>query len=259
MDGEYFFHPSWPILHLDNHLLVLYKPAGLLVQSDETGEISLLELGKLWLKDLYKKPGRVFLGMVHRLDRPVAGVILFSRTSKAAARISEQFRAGAVEKYYLAVLEGELKEKSGRLVHFIERKANRSSRVVSDKAGQAREAKLSFSVLDFAQGRTLVRIKLETGRRHQIRAQFAHIGYPIVGDLRYGAPFPLPQKQIALFAKELVIGHPVGGEKIRFESPLPCNWPWPALEEKARPLWDWKELWKLLEKSLGDRVSRQER
>jgi 23S rRNA pseudouridine1911/1915/1917 synthase len=246
MNGDYFFHPSWPIFYRDNHLLVIYKPAGLLVQADETEEISLLELGKLWLKDVYKKPGRVFLGMVHRLDRPVAGVILFCRTSKAAARISEQFRTGTAEKYYLAVLEGELKTKSGSLVHFIERRENRSSLVVSGKTTGAQEARLSFTVLAFAHGRTFVRIKLQTGRRHQIRAQFAHIGHPVAGDLRYGAPAPLPQKQIALFAKELIVNHPVRGEKLRFESPLPCAWPWPALEEKSCLPWDWRELEKYL-------------
>ena len=241
---DYFFHPSWPIFHHDNHLLVLYKPAGLLVQADETKETSLLELGKLWLKEVHKKPGRVFLGMVHRLDRPVAGVVLFCRTSKAAARISEQFRTGAAEKYYLAVLEGELKKKSGSLVHFIERKEKRSTQVVSEKTLRAREARLEFSVLDSAKGRTLVRIKLETGRKHQIRAQFAHLGHPVAGDLRYGAPAPLPQKQIALFAKELIVDHPVRGEKMRFESPLPCDWPWPASEEKICLPWDWRELQK---------------
>ena len=242
MNGDYFFHPSWPIFYRDNHLLVLYKPAGLLVQADETEEISLLELGKFWLKEYYKKPGQAFLGMVHRLDRPVAGVILFCRTSKAAARLSEQFRAGTVEKYYLAVLEGKLKKKSGSLVHFIERKENRSSLVVAEKTAGAREARLAFTVLDCAQDRTLVRIKLETGRRHQIRAQFAHVGHPVAGDLRYGAAAPLPQKQIALFAKELTVNHPVGGEKLRFQSPLPCGWPWPVLEENTCLPWDWREL-----------------
>ena len=138
MNGDFFFHPSWPVFYRDNHLLVLYKPAGLLVQADETREVSLLDLGKLWLKQVYEKPGRVFLAMVHRLDRPVAGVVLFCRTSKSAARISEQFRMGTAEKYYLAVLEGELKKKSGRLVHFIERRENLSSRVVSGKIPGAR-------------------------------------------------------------------------------------------------------------------------
>ncbi len=251
---DYFFHPSWPIFHRDNHLLVLYKPAGLLVQADETEEISLLELGKLWIKDVYKKPGRVFLGMVHRLDRPVAGVVLFCRTSKAAARISEQFRTGTAEKYYLAVLEGELKEKSGSLVHFIERREKRSTQVVPERTTGAREARLAFSVLDSAKGRTLVRIKLETGRRHQIRVQFAHLGHPVAGDLRYGAPSPLPQKQIALFAKELIVDHPVRGEKMKFESPLPCGWPWPIFEDKTCLPWDWRDLEKSVP-GIGERAA----
>ncbi len=246
MNGDFFFHPSWPVFYRDNHLLVLYKPAGLLVQADETREVSLLDLGKLWLKQVYEKPGRVFLAMVHRLDRPVAGVVLFCRTSKSAARISEQFRMGTAEKYYLAVLEGELKKKSGRLVHFIERRENLSSRVVSGKIPGAQEASLSFTALDFSEGRTLVRIKLETGRRHQIRVQFAHIGHPVAGDLRYGAPDPLPHKQIALFAKEMIVNHPVRGEKIRFESPIPCAWPWPPLKEPTCLPWDWRELEKYL-------------
>jgi 23S rRNA pseudouridine1911/1915/1917 synthase len=242
MNGEYFFHESWPIFYHDNHLLVLYKPAGLLAQADDTEETSLLELGKLWLKNLYNKPGRVFLGLVHRLDRPVAGVMLFCRTSKAAARISEQFRTGKSEKYYLAVLEGELKKKSGTLVNLIERRENRSSQVVLEKTSAAREARLSFNVLDCAGGRTLVGIKLETGRRHQIRVQFAHIGHPVSGDLRYGAPEPLAQKQIALFAKELVVDHPVRGERLRFEAPLPRGWPWGAGETSGELPWDWREL-----------------
>ena len=247
INSDYFFHPSWPVFYRDNHLLVLYKPAGLLVQADQTEEVSLLELGKSWLKEVYGKPGRVFLGMVHRLDRPVAGVVLFCRTSKAAARLSEQFRTGAVEKYYLAVLEGELKKKSGRLVHFLERKENRSSIVVPEKTAGSQEARLSFTVLERQAGRTLVRIKLETGRRHQIRVQFAHIGHPIAGDLRYGAPCPLPQKQVALFAKELTITHPVRGEQIRFEAPLPRGWPWQSAvpEEPSLP-WDWREFEKHL-------------
>jgi 23S rRNA pseudouridine1911/1915/1917 synthase len=241
-EEDFFFHPSWPVFYRDNHLLVLYKPAGLLVQSDETREVSLLDLGKLWIKQVYKKPGRVFLGMVHRLDRPVAGVVLFCRTSKAAARISEQFRTGTVQKYYLAVLEGELKNKSGRLVNFIQRRENRSSQVVHEKTPGSQEARLSFTVLDFAEGRTLVQVDLETGRRHQIRVQFAHAGHPVAGDLRYGAPAALPEKQIALFAKELIVNHPVRNETLRFESPLPCDWPWPKLKEKTSLPWDWREL-----------------
>ena len=241
MNGDYFFHPSWPVFYRDNHLLVLYKPAGLLAQADETEEPSLLELGKLWVKNIYNKPGRVFLGLVHRLDRPVAGVMLFCRTSKAAGRLSEQFREGKAEKYYFAVLEGELGEKSGTLVNFIEKGEKRSSRIAPQKSPTAREARLSFTVLDCERDRTLVRIKLETGRKHQIRVQFAHLGHPVAGDLRYGAKAPLAEKQIALFAKELIVDHPVGGRRLRFESPLPRGWPWPGPEGRSLP-WDWREL-----------------
>ncbi len=242
MNSDFFFHPSWPVFYQDNHLLVLYKPAGLLVQADRTGERDLLELAKAWLKEVHKKPGRVFLGMVHRLDRPVAGVVLFCRTSKAAGRMSEQFRSGTTEKYYLAVLEGKLEEKSGRLVHSILRREGRSSIVVPMGTSGAQEARLSYTVLDSGRGRSLVRIALETGRHHQIRVQFAHIGHPVAGDLRYGAPAPLPQKQIALFAKELVITHPVRGEKMSFQSPLPRSWPWPSVESAPCVFWNWREL-----------------
>lgn len=243
MNGDYFFHPSWPVLYRDNHLLVLYKPAGLLVQSDETQEQSLLELGKAWVKDVYKKPGNVFLGMVHRLDRPVAGVVLFCRTSKAAGRMSEQFRLKSTEKYYVAVVEGELKEKKGTLVNFLVRRENRSSIVVPGETPCSQEAVLSYSVLDVADGRTLIRIKLETGRHHQIRVQLAHIGHPIVGDLRYGASAPLSGKQIALFAKELRVNHPVRGERMLFESHLPCAWPWTGSDssEECVP-WNWRDI-----------------
>lgn len=248
MNGDFFYHPSWPIFYRDNHLLVLYKPAGLLVQADDTEDASLLELGKSWVKEIYQKPGKVFLGMVHRLDRPVAGVVLFCRTSKAAARMSEQFRTSATEKYYVAVLQGEMRMKSGRLINFLERRESRSSIVVPEGTPRSREARLSFDVLGIERGLTLVKVKLETGRHHQIRVQFAHIGHPVLGDLRYGAPAPLPQKQIALFAKELVVTHPVRGERLRFESPLPCNWPWPAAgAEETCPPWNWRDLSEIIE------------
>lgn len=243
MNADYFFHPSWPVFYRDNHLLVLYKPAGLLTQSDETRDPSLLDLGKAWIKEVYGKPGKVYLGMVHRLDRPVAGIVLFCRTSKAAARMSTQIRTEAAEKYYLAVLEGELKEKSGRLVNFLERRENRSSIVVQKKTPVSRDARLDFNVLETREDRTLVRVKLETGRHHQIRVQFAHIGHPVVGDLRYGASAPLPEKQIALFAKELIITHPVRSEKISFSSPLPCSWPWWTSNGNGQCVpWNWREL-----------------
>jgi 23S rRNA pseudouridine1911/1915/1917 synthase len=242
MSSQYFYHPDWPVLHEDNHLLGLYKPAGLLVQGDQTGEPSLLALGKAWLKERYNKPGEVFLGLVHRLDRPVAGVVLFCRTSKAAGRVSEQFRLGKVEKHYLAVVEGRLKTKSGRLVHQIERYEDRSSRIVGSPTGVSQEARLSYELLDTEGARSLVHVILETGRRHQIRVQMAQIGHPILGDLRYGASAPLPQKQIALFARQLVVSHPVRKDDLCLQSPLPRQWPWPGPEVPAQgPLWNWNE------------------
>ncbi|MGV8074174.1 MAG: RluA family pseudouridine synthase [Syntrophobacteraceae bacterium] len=252
MDSGYFFHPTWPVLYEDNHLLVLYKPAGLLVQGDETREISLLDLAKTWIKKKYKKPGLVFLGMAHRIDRPVAGVVLFCRTSKAASRLSEQFRSGAVAKHYLAVVEGRLKKESGRLVHQIERRRNRSSRIVPEPMQGSQEARLSYKLLDSFETRSLVEIHLETGRHHQIRLQMADLGHPILGDLRYGASAPLPAAQIALLARKLAVVHPIRNEKILFQSPVPEGWPWPIrIDDSPSPPWNWSELQPLISSRAG--------
>lgn len=242
-DGDlYFFTPCWPVLYLDNHLLALYKPAGLLVQGDRTEEISLLELGKSWLKARYNKPSRVFLGMVHRLDRPVAGVVLFCRTSKAAGRLSEQFRTGKVGKRYLAVVEGRLAKEREQLTNYIERD-DRNSRIVAQPGDRSQVAKLSYRLLHATQSHSLVEVQLQTGRRHQIRVQLSHIGHPVLGDRRYGALTALPQRQIALFAKELTFEHPTRREGIAISSPLPSGWPW-AIEnpETEGPLWNWDDL-----------------
>lgn len=239
---KHFLTPLWPVFHEDNHLLVLYKPAGLLVQGDQTGDASLLDLGKAWLKERYEKPGQVFLALVHRLDRPVAGVVLFCRTSKAAGRISEQFRSGRVRKSYLAVVEGEMKEPSGRLINHLERREDRSSRIVPHPTTISQEARLSYRLLDTHKSRSLVEVHLETGRHHQIRLQLAHIGHPVLGDLRYGAPAPLPQQQIALLAQKLEVDHPIRKERMIFESPLPCGWPWPSENDGIRrPPWSWND------------------
>jgi 23S rRNA pseudouridine1911/1915/1917 synthase len=243
MERTFFYHPSWPVLYLDNHLLGLYKPAGLLVQGDETGEVSLLELGKLWLKEHFQKPGLVYLGMVHRLDRPVGGVVLFARTSKAAGRLSSQFREGSVQKRYLAVVEGIPKERSGRLVHYIERGERVSSRILSRPTANAQEARLIYRVLDVSGDLSLIEVVLETGRKHQIRLQMAHIGHPVLGDLRYGASAPMPQKQIALFAIELNVAHPTKGVPVSIQSPLPVGWPWDSAKQSKESVpWTWGEL-----------------
>ena len=194
-----FFDPRWPVIYEDNHLLAVYKPSGLLVQGDRTGDVCLLDLGKRWLKARYHKPGKVFLAMVHRLDRPVAGVVLFARTSKAAGRLSRQFRERSVDKHYLAVVGGSVSGDADRLIDHIERR-DRLSRVVPTPTDCSQEARLRYTVLGRDSGKSLLKVSLETGRRHQIRIQLAHMGHPILGDLRYGAETPLPDRQIALLA-----------------------------------------------------------
>jgi 23S rRNA pseudouridine1911/1915/1917 synthase len=240
-DTRCFFDARWPVLYEDNHLLAVYKPSGLLVQGDRSGDACLLDMGKRWLKARYRKPGRVFLGMVHRLDRPVAGVVLFARTSKAASRLSSQFRARTVEKRYLAVANGRMPQRSGRLIHHIEYRSHRGI-VVPAPTGNSKEARLRFSVVDSDGDSSLLRIFLETGRKHQIRIQLAHAGYPLLGDLRYGDGEPLPGRQIALLAHFLAVDHPTRGERMTFTSPIPDGWPWndPRMPEGIRPPWDWR-------------------
>ena len=236
-----FLHERWPVFHEDNHLLALYKPAGLLVQGDETGAANLLDLAKAWLKQRHHKPGRVFLGLVQRLDRPVAGVMLFARTSKAAARLSAQLRTRQTRKVYLAVVEGRLPSERGKLTNHIERQ-DRLSRIAPQPTSSSREARLSYRVLETADDRRLVEVELETGRKHQIRLQLAHIGCPIVGDARYGARAVLPSRQIALLAREITIDHPTRHEMLSFACPLPSGWPWPAPNIPMNaPLWSWED------------------
>ena len=221
------------------------------MQGDQSGDVCLLDLARQWLKVLYNKPGRVFLGMVHRLDRPVAGVVVFARTSKAAARLSRQIRERTVEKRYLAVINGTMPNESGRLVHHIER-TKRQNRVVSRATQLSKEASLRYQVLDYEGGKSLLQIWLETGRRHQIRIQLAHAGCPIIGDLRYGAAVALPDRQIALLAHHFEADHPTLDERMVFTCPQPQGWPWPV--ERAgsedRPPWDWRVF-----KSVFNRVS----
>ena len=237
-----FFSPRWPVFYEDNHLLVLYKPAGLLMQGDHTGDISLLDLAKDWIRKRYQKPGNVFLALVHRLDRPVAGVVLFCRTTKSAGRLSEQFRTHDLEKRYLAIVEGKIDHESGELVHHLERH-NASSRVVPGPTEKSREARLAYKVLETDMSRSLVEIDLITGRHHQIRVQFSHMGFPVLGDMRYGASGPLPDKQIALFANRLTIRHPTLKKQLIFDCPLPEKWPWFEFGKTidAQP-WNWVDL-----------------
>ncbi|MBN1916544.1 MAG: RluA family pseudouridine synthase [Verrucomicrobia bacterium] len=219
------------ILYEDNHLLAVYKPAGVLSQGDETGDPTLLDAAKAWLKDKYAKPGKVFLGLVHRLDRPVAGVLLFARTSKAAARLSAEFREGRVEKVYRAVVEGTPKPPEQTLTGLMlkDEEARRSHLVKAGTPG-AREVELHYRMLGTAKSISLLEITPRTGRSHQIRAQLAGIGYPILGDVKYGASAPLPSGAIALYARAISFRHPTRNETVEIAAGPPPDWPWPPTD-----------------------------
>lgn len=211
------------ILHCDNHLLVVYKPGGLPVQADQTGDPDLLTLAKAWLAREFHKPGAVWLGLVHRLDRPARGVVVLARTSKAAARLSEQFRGRTTTKTYRVVVHGSPPAAQGTLEHDLE-SDERGSRVVP--AGRGKAARLEYRTLETRNGMTLLEIDLHSGRKHQIRVQLATIGCPVLGDLRYGAPAPLADRNIALLAWRLALDHPTTGARLTFQAPPPPGWPW---------------------------------
>jgi len=208
------------VIYEDNHLLVVNKPAGQLVQGDQTGRGTLLEEARGWLKEKYAKPGRVFLGLVHRLDRPASGVLVLARTSKAAARLSAEIRSHRPRKIYWAQVAGEVPPQ-GTWNDRIERKEF-SSRLVAAPAG--REALLNYQRLAFDRGVSLVEITLETGRHHQIRVQFAHRGFPILGDRRYGSQQFFADDAIALHARAMFIHHPTLGEEMHFVAEPPATW-----------------------------------
>ena len=208
------------VIYEDNHLLVVNKPPGQLVQGDQTGRGTLLEEARSWLKEKYAKPGKVFLGLVHRLDRTASGVVVLARTSKAAARLSEEIRSHRPRKLYWAKVAGEIPAE-GSWNDRIEREEF-SSRVVAAPAGK--EARLSYRRLAFDRGTSLVEITLETGRHHQIRVQFAHRGFTILGDRRYGSQCFFADEAIALHARSMTIRHPTLGEEMHFVAEPPAAW-----------------------------------
>lgn len=194
------------IFYEDNHLIAVFKPAGVLVQGDkpvgERSEPTLMDEVKEYLKAKYKKPGNVFLGLVHRLDRPVSGIILFAKTSKGAARISKQIRERETKKIYHAVIEGRINPTSGTLKHFLKKdEENRIAQI--SKEGEGDYAELDYETIKSGETRSLLKINLKTGRFHQIRIQLSTAGHPIVGDKKYSAKEALPDGAIALCATEL--------------------------------------------------------
>ena len=197
------------ILYEDNHIIVVVKPFNILSQSDDTKDIDMLTLIKSYLKEKYNKPGNVYLGLIHRLDRPTGGIMVFAKTSKAASRLSEQIRLNLFTKKYLAIVSGYFDEKAGVFEDYILKKEDNSS-VISNLG---KYAKLEYEVLKEKSNLSLVNILLHTGRHHQIKVQFASRNHPLYGDQRYGKS---PKKQLALFAYYLSFNHPVTKEKLEF-------------------------------------------
>ena len=198
----------------DNHLLVVVKPQGKLTQSDETGDLSLQDESKQYIKEKYQKPGEVYLGLVHRLDRPVGGLVAFARTSKAASRLSEQLRVHHMEREYLAVVEGEKLPARGDLRDWLLQGEDGLVRVVPEGTPGAKEARLRYERLGARDGTALVHLRLETGRKHQIRVQLSHLGYPIRYDMRYG--HGERGRDIALFGAVLRLTHPTLKKEMTF-------------------------------------------
>jgi 23S rRNA pseudouridine1911/1915/1917 synthase len=216
--------PTLHILYEDNHCLAIAKPAGTASAHADGREQTLDQQVKAYLKAKHAKPGNVFLGIVHRLDRPVSGVLLFARTSKAAARLAEQFREGTVEKVYWAVLEGELELASGTFTDWLWKDAQQGRvQVLPRAAPQARQAILQFEQKGRARGFTWLEVRPQTGRTHQIRVQFAHRGHPVVGDAKYGSKHTF-EGGIALHARSLRFLHPTTREPITLVAELPETW-----------------------------------
>lgn len=215
------------ILHEDNHVLVVVKPFNVPVQADESGDPDLLTLLKQYLVKKYDKPGEAYLGLVHRLDRPTGGVMVFAKTSKAAARLTEAIQEGGVEKKYLTVVAGIPREKQAYLVHWLKKNpATNTVKVVPQLTEGGKKAELEYSLLDSKGGTSLLKVSLITGRGHQIRVQMSTIGNPVCGDLRYG--YNGTPMQLALWAYDLKFTHPVTQEKMTFrvyppEDKLPWN------------------------------------
>jgi len=225
-----------PIIYEDNHLLVVEKPPNMLSQGDQTKDTDLLSLLKQDLKVRYNKPGNVYLGLVHRLDRPVGGVMVFAKPSKAASRLAQQLKQNEFTRIYLAVVHGKLAKK-GRLMHYLvkDRASNMVSVVDPGTAG-AKLAVLEYEVIDTVDNLSLVSVQLFTGRPHQIRVQFSAIGHPVYNDHKYGLGYPITGNTIALWSHKAEFIHPTRKERISFTSLPKATFPWTCFRLKPGPV-----------------------
>lgn len=210
------------VVYEDNHIIVVNKTASEIVQGDKTGDKPLSETVKEYLKEKYGKPGNVFLGVTHRLDRPVSGLVIFAKTSKALARLNDMFRDGEVKKTYWAVVKDMPAEPEGELVHYLVRDEQKNkSRAYDREVPRSKKAVLHYRLIGRSERYYLLEVDLKTGRHHQIRCQLAKIGCPIRGDLKYGAPRSNPDGSISLHARTVRFTHPVSKQEIELVAPVP--------------------------------------
>ena len=210
------------ILYEDNHILIINKNVGQLVQGDKTGDKSLLELLKSFMKERDQKPGNVFLGLVHRIDRPTSGLVIYAKTSKALSRLTQMVKNREIKKTYWAIVPKEIIPQSQTLTHYLKKNEKNNKAIVYNKETDgAKKAILNYQIIKTLDNYMLLEIDLQTGRHHQIRAQLSKIGVPIKGDLKYGAPRSNPDGGISLHARSLEFIHPVSKEQINITAPTP--------------------------------------
>lgn len=218
------------ILHEDNHIVVVNKRVGDIVQGDKTGDKPLSEVVKEYIKDKYNKPGEVFLGVVHRLDRPTSGIVVFARTSKALTRLNEMFSNRETQKTYWAVVKNKPPKDEDNLIHFLKRnEKNNTSKAHTNEVPESKKASLDYKIIKKLDNYFVLEINLHTGRHHQIRAQLTAIGCPIKGDLKYGFDRSNPDGGIHLHARKLVFIHPVSKESIAIAAPTPKDAIWNSI------------------------------
>lgn len=221
------------VVYEDNHLLIVNKRPGEIVQGDKTGDTPMVDSLKIYLKEKYNKPGNVFLGLVHRLDRPVGGLVIFAKTSKALSRMTQMFAQGEVQKTYRAIVCRAPEVPSQRLKHYLVRNERLNKSFAYDKAQVgSKRAELSYRHLSSGDRYHLLEVELHTGRHHQIRCQLAKIGCVIKGDLKYGAPRSNPDASISLLSYRLRFTHPVSGIFIDLQAPIPKDKLWIELSDK---------------------------
>ena len=219
------------VVYEDNHIIIVNKTASEIVQGDKTGDTPLSETVKQYLKEKYQKPGNVFIGVTHRLDRPVSGLVVFAKTSKSLTRLNEMFKNGEVKKTYWAVVKNQPREPEGELVNYLVRNEKQNKSYAYDKeVPNGKKAILHYRLIAQSQNYYLLEVDLKTGRHHQIRCQLAKMGCPIKGDLKYGSPRSNPDGSICLHARSVRFVHPVSKELIEVEAPVPAGNLWNGFE-----------------------------